>query len=63
MRFLDAIDAMEQGHAVTRRAKPMARLELRIGDIVMMPSVPFAPAMPAYLNLEDIRADDWEVVG
>lgn len=61
MKFLEAIDAMDQGHAVTRRAKPIARLQLRLGDVVMMPAVPFAPAMPAYFNLEDFRADDWEV--
>lgn len=61
MRFMDAIDALDRGHAVTRRAKPMARLEARLGDIVMMPTIPFAPVMPAYLNIEDIKADDWEV--
>lgn len=61
MKFLEAIDAMDQGHSVTRRAKPMARLQLRLGDVVMMPAVLFAPAMPAYFNLEDFRADDWEV--
>lgn len=63
MKFMDAIDALEKGHAVTRRSKPISRLEMRMGDVVMISAVPFAPAMPAYFNLEDFKADDWEVLG
>lgn len=62
MKFLDAIEALNNGHAVSRRSKQGVRLEARLSDIVMVPMMPFAPAMPAYFSMDDIKAEDWEVL-